>query len=90
MPQIHIPASLRSHTDGQSVITVDGEVVADALVSIFNQHPSLKPALMDEAQHIHPFFNLFVGENNIRDMQQLDTPISATQALLIVPALAGG
>lgn len=90
MPQVHIPASLRPHVNHLAVMSVDGDTVGELLCKIFDSHPSLRPAMMNESQQIHPFFNLFVGENNIRDLQQLDTPVAANQVLLIVSALAGG
>ena len=90
MPQIHIPASLRPHVNHLAVISVDGATVEEVLFKIFELHPALESAMMNGAQQIHPFFNLFVGENNIRDLQQLKTPVTANQVLLIVPALAGG
>lgn len=90
MPQIHIPALLRTHVDNQTVVKAAGSTVDEVLQQLFHQYPELEPALMSQPQKLHPSMNLFIDETNIRDLQQLASHISPHQSLLIVPALAGG
>jgi|LakMenEpi03Aug12_release.lakeMendotaPanAssembly.Ray.scaffolds.fasta_scaffold00145_22 molybdopterin synthase sulfur carrier subunit len=90
MPQIHIPAILRTQADGQSVVNCSGQTVGELLAHLVQQYPALLPSLMNESQQLHSFLNLFVDGRNIRDLDQLKTLVAENQTILIVPALAGG
>jgi molybdopterin converting factor small subunit len=48
-----------------------------------NQFPAIKPHLFNEGGELRPFVNLFVGENNIKDLQGVDTPIKDGEIMLI-------
>jgi len=39
---------------------------------------------------VRRFVNIFVGEEDIRFLQQLDTPVTDATEVSIVPAIAGG
>jgi len=90
MPQIKIPTPLRPYADGQSTISVPGEKVSDALQATINQYPELKKHLYSPEEKLRPFVNLFLDEDNIKDLQGLDTPLAEDDTLLIIPSIAGG
>ena len=90
MPQVKIPTPLRPYADGQSTISVPGEKVSAALRAVVNQYPELKKHLYAEEHKLRPFVNLFLGEDNIKDLQGLDTPLAEDDTLLIIPSIAGG
>jgi len=90
MPTLRIPTPLRSYTGGQSEIVVQGATVAAAMQNLVAQHPSLQPHLYSGAGDLRPFVNLFVGENNIKDLQGLETPLGDDDRVLLIPSIAGG
>jgi adenylyltransferase/sulfurtransferase len=90
MPQVRIPASLRPHVDHKTVVFADGATVGCVLQNLVQAYPSLESALLNPNQQLHSYLNLFVDEDNIRDLQQLETVVAPHQTILIVPALAGG
>ena len=90
MPVLRIPTPLRSYTAGQSEIPVQGDTVAEAMNDLMGQYPSLKPHLYNGTGALRPFVNLFVGENNIKDLEGLETPLKADDRLLLIPSIAGG
>jgi sulfur-carrier protein len=90
MPFLHIPASLRAHADQKAVVEIDGGTVGEILRQLANQYPELAASLMNESYQLHPFISLYVNGQNIRDLEDRETPIAQSQSLLIVPALAGG
>jgi adenylyltransferase/sulfurtransferase len=69
---------------------VQGGTVAEAMNDLMGQYPSLQPHLYNGKGTLRPFVNLFVGENNIKDLKGLDTPIGADDRLLLIPSIAGG
>lgn len=90
MTTLRIPSPLRTYTDGQAEVQVRGESVADALDSLLEQHPALRQHLFNGRGELRPFVNLYVNNEDIRHLQNLDTPIQADDRLMIVPSIAGG
>jgi molybdopterin converting factor small subunit len=90
MPVLRIPTPLRAYTNGQSEVNVSGSNISDALADLTTQYPALKPHLFNEGGDLRPFVNLFVGENNIKDLQGVDTPIKEGEKIMLIPSIAGG
>lgn len=90
MPQIQIPASFRSSTEGHSAIALDGDNVAALLAGLVGRFPKLQSSLFNQAGELHSYVNLFVDGQSIRDLQLLETPVMNHQTLLILAALSGG
>ena len=90
MPILRIPTPLRTYTDGKSEVNVSGSNVSDVLTDLTKQYPALKPHLFNEGGELRPFVNLFVGENNIKDLQGVNTPIKDSEKIMLIPSIAGG
>jgi molybdopterin converting factor small subunit len=91
MPTIRIPTPLRSYVNGQSEVPVTGATVNEAMESLMTQFPSLRPHLTNGEGQLRPFVNLFLGENNVKDLQHgLDTSLGEDDKLLLIPSVAGG
>jgi molybdopterin converting factor small subunit len=60
------------------------------LHDLIARHPALQPHLYSSAGELRPFVNLFIGENNIRDLQGLETSIDSDDRVLLIPSIAGG
>lgn len=69
---------------------MEGRNVAEAVESLLKQFPALKPHLTNTRGELRPFVNLFIGENNIRDLQGLETPLGEDDQLVLIPSIAGG
>lgn len=90
MPVLRIPTPLRVYTDGQSEVTVNGSNISEALTDLTTQYPAIKPHLFNESGELRPFVNIFVGENNIKDLQGVSTVIKDGERLMLIPSIAGG
>ena len=90
MPVLRIPTPLRSYTNGQSEVNVSGVNISEALTDLTTQYPPIKPHLFNDGGELRPFVNLFVGENNIKDLQGVNTPIKDGDKLVLIPSIAGG
>lgn len=90
MATIIIPTPLRKFTSQESHINIQAETVKEAIDKLSLHFPELKKSLLDEQDNIRGFVNLFVGDDNIRDLQQERTPLSPGSVLSIIPAIAGG
>jgi molybdopterin converting factor small subunit len=87
---LKIPTPLRSYTDGQVEVKVGGESVGEAMQALVQRYPALQPHLYNGDGKLRPFVNLFVGENNVKDLQGLATPLDENARVLLVPSIAGG
>jgi molybdopterin synthase sulfur carrier subunit len=90
MALLRIPTPLRSYTNGQAEVTVAGANVADAMRDLVAQYPALKPHLYNGEGSLRPFVNLFVGQDNVKDLQGLETPLEENTQLRLIPSIAGG
>ena len=90
MPVLRIPTPLRSYTNGQSEVNISGSNISDALADLTTQYPTIRPHLFNEGGELRPFVNLFLGEENVRDLQGLSTPLREGDRLLLIPSIAGG
>ena len=90
MTTLRIPTPLRAYTSGKSEVQVTGVKISEALTDLTNQFPAIKPHIFNEAGELRPFVNLFVGENNIKDLQGVDTPIKDGEKIMLIPSIAGG
>ena len=90
MATLRIPTPLRAYTGGQSDVPVGGATAAEALTELVAQFPALKPHLFKEDGELRMFVNLFKGEDNIKDLQGLQTSLGAGDRLMIIPSIAGG
>ncbi len=89
MASIKIPTPLRQYTGNNAEITVSGATVGEALNDLTTRYPALRPHLYDGDQ-LRNFVNVFVGDEDIRFLYELDTPIDDSTKLRIIPAIAGG
>ena len=85
-----IPTALRAFTDGQNKVSLEGHTVGQLVTALAERFPDIQPHLYDDAGVLRSFINLYVGENNIKTIDGLDTPISEGDEVLLVPAIAGG
>lgn len=90
MPVLRIPTPLRSYTSGKSEVNVSGSNISEALTDLTTQYPPIKPHLFNDSGELRPFVNLFIGENNIKDLQGVNTPIKDEDRLVLIPSIAGG
>ena len=90
MPNLKIPSPLRPYASGESTITLPGETVAEVLDGVVEKYPELKKHLFSENDQLRPFVNLFIEDENVNQLQGLDTQLQAGDTVLIIPAIAGG
>ncbi len=90
MPAIvRIPTPLRAHTDGKDVVDMEGATIKDVLDNLDKHHPGIKEKLVDD-KGVRRFVNIFVGDEDIRFMDGIDTAVKDGDEISIIPAIAGG
>jgi sulfur-carrier protein len=87
--KVEIPSPMRDLSGGNSHVSVAGNTVKEALADLIQQYPGLQVKLFDGAK-IRPYVNIFVNDEDIRYLDDLDTPVKDGEIVALVPAVAGG
>ncbi len=90
MTTVRIPSPLRRYTNSQSKVNGTGANIGELLDNLEAQFPGIKSRLCDENNQIKRYVNVFVNQEEIRTLQGSETPLSETDEVSIVPAMAGG
>ena len=90
MPSLRIPTPLRTYTNGQSETTLSGRTVSEAMSDLVAQYPDLQQHIFNGQGSLRPFVNLFLGEENVKDLGGLDTHLEENDRMLLIPSIAGG
>ena len=89
MATVRIPTPLRTLTAGADEVSAEGDTVRALLDDLEAKYPGIKDRLLDE-KGVRRFVNLYLGEEDIRFLEGLDTAVKAGDQLTVVPAIAGG
>ena len=89
MTSIKIPSPLRAYTGNEAQVDVSGETVGAALNDLIEQYPDLTQHIFNEGQ-LRNFVNVFLGDEDVRFLDGMDTPLESGDKLRIIPSIAGG
>ena len=90
MATVIIPTPLRKFTNNTARLNIRAGSVQDIVNDLSFNFPELKRHLLDENGKIRTFVNVFVGDDDIRDLQNEHTSVKEDSVISIVPAIAGG
>lgn len=88
--KVKLPTQLRDATDGSPEASVEGATVGEVLDALLEQYDGLRERMMDDGGGLRRFVNVYVGGEDIRFLDGLDTPVPDGGELTILPAVAGG
>ncbi len=87
--KVQVPTPMREQAGGKSEVEVAGGTVRAALDDLVRQHPALGAKLFDQGR-LRPYINVFVNDEDIRYLDDLDTPVKDGEIVALIPAVAGG
>jgi molybdopterin converting factor small subunit len=87
--KIEIPAPLREQAGGNTEVSVAGGTVGAALANLVKQHPALEPKLFQNGA-LRPYINIFVNNEDIRYLDEMETKLTDGVVVALIPAVAGG
>ncbi len=90
MATVRIPTPLRKYTQGQEEVTIEAENVRGIIDSLESSYPGIRERICDDKGAVRRFVNIFVGDEDIRFLDNLGTAVKASDEVSIVPAIAGG
>jgi sulfur-carrier protein len=91
MPKnVRIPTPLRKLTNNEELVQVDAATIGDAINELQSRFPGIAERLIDEKGEVRRFVNVYVNEEDIRFLQNKNTPLKDGDEISIIPAIAGG
>ena len=75
---------------GVGEVAAKGATVGQVLEDLEQSCPGIKERLCDDSGAVRRFVNIFANDEDIRAMQNLETPVKDGDEVSIVPAIAGG
>jgi molybdopterin synthase sulfur carrier subunit len=88
--KVRIPTPLRKLTNNEEVVEVIAKTVGNAITELQSRYPGIKERLVDENGAVRRFVNVYVNEEDIRFLQNQQTPLKDGDEVSIIPAIAGG
>jgi molybdopterin synthase sulfur carrier subunit len=88
--KVRIPSPLRSYTNGVDVVEADGASVGEVLNALKSQAAGIEQRLFKGPNQLNRFVNVYVNDEDIRFLKNLETPVKSGDEISIVPAIAGG
>jgi molybdopterin converting factor small subunit len=89
MTTVRIPPTLRPDAEGQREVSAEGETVREVLTEVADRFPALRARIFEDG-NIAGFVNVYVGGEDIRTQDGLDTVVAANSTVILLPAMAGG
>src|SRR5207249_12213105 len=87
--KVLIPTPLRQYTGGKDLVEASGSSVREVIQDLGRQYPGIIERMLD-GEKIRRFVNVYVNDEDIRYLKNLDTPTKDGDEVSIIPAVAGG
>ncbi len=88
--EVRLPTVLRPHAGGTSTVTVDGATIGEVLNNLVASYPGMAGQVLTDEGSLHRFVNVYVNDDDVRYLEQLDTKVNDGDTISILPAVAGG
>jgi molybdopterin synthase sulfur carrier subunit len=88
--RVRVPTILRTYTAGESEVSADGDTLGDVLDSLDASYPGIKGRIVDEDGALRRFVNVYVGNDDVRFLDGLETKVADGTQISVIPAVAGG
>jgi molybdopterin synthase sulfur carrier subunit len=91
MPKkVRIPTPLRKLTNNEELVEINAPTIGAAIEELQSRFPGIAERLVDDKGEVRRFVNVYVNEEDIRFLQNRETPLKEGDEISIIPAIAGG
>ncbi len=87
---VRIPTILRTYTGGESEVTASGATLAEVLDDLDRSFEGIKGRILDDNGELRRFVNVYVGNDDVRFLDDLQTATPDGVQISVIPAVAGG
>ncbi|HUG46845.1 MAG TPA: ubiquitin-like small modifier protein 1 [Candidatus Limnocylindria bacterium] len=90
MTTVRIPPVLRAQVGDAKQVQASGETVGEVIARLVEQHPGLREQLFTGEGGLNRFVNVYLNGQDVRYLNELETPVGEHDTLVLLPAMAGG
>jgi molybdopterin converting factor small subunit len=90
VPEVNLPTLLRQHVGGQRSVSVEGATIGEVLEALQSEYSSMAGQLVTPDGQLHRFVNVYLNDDDVRYLENLDTKVLDRDTVSILPAVAGG
>jgi molybdopterin synthase sulfur carrier subunit len=87
---VRVPTILRTYTSGESEVTASGTTLSEVLDDLDANYSGIKGRILDDNGELRRFVNVYVGNDDVRFLDNLQTPTPDGTQISVIPAVAGG
>ncbi len=87
---VRIPTILRAYTGGSAEVSAEPGTLREVIANLDASYPGIGGRILDGDGNLRRFVNVYVGDEDVRFAQGLDTPVPAGTSVSVIPAVAGG
>ena len=87
---VRVPTILRTYTAGESEVSASGATLAEVLDDLDANYSGIKARVLDDEGNLRRFVNVYVGNDDVRFLDNLATPTPNGTQISVIPAVAGG
>jgi molybdopterin synthase sulfur carrier subunit len=88
--KVRIPSPLRNYTNGADIIETAGGTIGEVLNALKEKAAGIETRLFKGPNQLNRFVNVYLNDEDIRFLKNLETPVKEGDEISIVPAIAGG
>ncbi len=89
MTTVRIPPTLRAEVGGARELPAHGATVGDVIEDLVERFPALRAQLFQNGG-LGSFVNVYLGGEDVRTLDGLETPVEDGSNVILLPAMAGG
>ena len=88
--EVRLPTVLRSAAGGSASVTAEGATIGEVLQNLVAAYPAMAGQVLTDEGTLHRFVNVYVNDDDVRYLDKLDTKVTESDTVSILPAVAGG
>jgi molybdopterin synthase sulfur carrier subunit len=88
--EVRLPTLLRAAAGGQRQVSAEGSTVGEVLTNLQATYPGMAGQVLTDAGELHRFVNVYVNDDDVRYIGNLQTSVTESDVVSILPAVAGG
>ncbi len=87
---VRVPTILRTYTGGESEVKAEGDTLAAVLDDLETNYAGIRARILDDQGKLRRFVNVYVGNDDVRFLDDLATATPDGVQVSVIPAVAGG
>lgn len=90
MAKVRIPSPLRKFTNNLDTLETSASNITGTISELVDTYPKLKEQIIDSEGKIRKFVRIYLGDTDIKALDNENTPVKEDSIVNIIPAIAGG